>query len=66
MQHMDRINTPCGQNTLFLNVTEGGTYSYRWILSGWGILVLCNIIMKPFKKTLLMIEINSVCKFEHS
>jgi len=28
------INTLCGQNTEFLNVKAGGTYSDQWALGG--------------------------------
>ena len=28
------INTLCGQNTEFVNVTAGGTYSDYWALEG--------------------------------
>jgi len=28
------INTLCGQNTAFLNVKAGGTYSDHWTLKG--------------------------------
>ena len=30
--HTKHINTLCGQNTEFLNVTAGGTYSNHWAL----------------------------------
>jgi hypothetical protein len=32
--HMKHTNTSCGQNTGFLNVTAGGTYSYHCTLNG--------------------------------
>jgi len=32
--HTKRINTLCGQNTEFLNVKAGGTYSDHWALEG--------------------------------
>jgi hypothetical protein len=35
--HIKTINTLCGQNTEFLNVKVGGTYSYRWALKGYDI-----------------------------
>jgi len=28
------INTLCGQNTEFLNVEDGGTYSNHWAVKG--------------------------------
>jgi hypothetical protein len=30
--HMEHINTHCGQNAEFTNVKAGGTYGYRRIL----------------------------------
>ena len=30
--HTKHTNTLCGQNTEFLNVTAGGTYSDHWAL----------------------------------
>jgi hypothetical protein len=30
--HTKHINTLCGQNVEFVNVTPGGTYSNRWVL----------------------------------
>jgi len=32
--HTKNINTLCGQNTEFLNVTASGTYSDHWALEG--------------------------------
>jgi len=32
--HTKHINTLWGQNTQFLNVTAGGTYSDHWALEG--------------------------------
>ena len=32
--HTKHINTLCGQNTQFLNVTAGGTHSDHWALEG--------------------------------
>ena len=32
--HIKHINTLCGQNTEFVNVTAGGTYSDNWALEG--------------------------------
>ena len=32
--HTKHINTLCGQNTEFLNVKAGGTYSDHWDLEG--------------------------------
>jgi cysteine sulfinate desulfinase/cysteine desulfurase-like protein len=32
--HTRDINTLCGQNTEFVNVTAGGTYSDQWALEG--------------------------------
>jgi len=32
--HTKHINPLCGQNTEFLNVKDGGTYSDHWALDG--------------------------------
>jgi hypothetical protein len=32
--HTKHINTLCGQNVEFVNVTAGGTYSDHWALGG--------------------------------
>ena len=32
--HTKHINTPCGQNVEFVNVTDGGTYSEHWASEG--------------------------------
>jgi hypothetical protein len=32
--HTKHINTLCGQNVEFLNVTADGTYSDHWVLKG--------------------------------
>ena len=32
--HTKHINTLCGQNVEFLNVTAGSTYSDHWVLEG--------------------------------
>jgi hypothetical protein len=33
--HTEHINTLCGQNVEFVNVTTGGTYRDHWALGGY-------------------------------
>jgi hypothetical protein len=38
--HTKHINTLCGQNVELLNVTPGGTYSDRWVLKKFSIVII--------------------------
>jgi hypothetical protein len=64
--HTKHINTLCGQNTVFLNVTAGGTYSDHWALEGYmsviktSQLMLYREIISVFSEIHIK-HINTVC-----
>ena len=46
MQHK---STPCAKNAVVLNVTVGGTYSYRWVINSDVLLSLVTVACLQIK-----------------